>query len=622
MLGWRVEAIAAVVILGFTAYTYFSGSKIPPMDLTERMFIILPMVTLIAWSGLSMSWAESPKSSLQHTLTWSLYLIFYIFTRQVLQDRGSTSKVLTTFAICLMIFGALAFLAQITLIFVGKSTQIGVIYSKFAEQAVTILPLFLFGVLRANGNRFRLGVVGVSLLWLLVFCSSSRTANGLFILCILLTGISVFAIRSLQPYRRNFAIACLPILFLPIGLIALSASGGSGDVLVVARAQDSQQLRGSNDFRRLVYQLSWDMFTHSPVLGVGAGNFGSEVNRYRISHSQTNPTDPLLAQAESNVPERTHNEYLQIAAELGIVGIFIFAWFLLGVAILGFRALRTISSIPPQALAACLGLGLFLASSLVTSYSFRLVQNGFTFFFVLAVASKILIRKPKAEKVVVERRPLRFTFAAAAACVALISLCGIRVASTIYTDSANSNANLDEAAVSYNTAMALDRENPDPPYALGRRLIEAGRYSEAVPFLRRSIDIGRASSTDYSYLATAQTLAGDATGAEATFAEAATMYPRSPFVLARYSALLEINGKHDEAERNFAKAQEIDITSANTWRALITRGSKYASDLALNRKDHMAVMDLQPYDSIYAVVEERDIRYPDERAKLPFEKFH
>ena len=99
------------------------------------------------------------------------------------------------------------------------------------------------------------------------------------------------------------------------------------------------------------------------------------------------------------------------------------------------------------------------------------------------------------------------------------------------------------------------------------------------------------------------------------------MYPRSPFVLARYSALLEINGKHDEAEANFAKAQEIDLSSANAWKALITRGSKYASDLALNRNDHTAVMDLQPYDSIYAVVEERDIRYPDERVKLPFEKF-
>ena len=258
------------------------------------------------------------------------------------------------------------------------------------------------------------------------------------------------------------------------------------------------------------------MFTKNPVLGVGAGNFGPEVNRYRMNHSLQNPSDPLLAQAESNVPERTHNEYLQIASELGVVGLLIFGWFLFGIAILAFRALRNISTVPPQALAAFLGLGLFLASSLVTSYSFRLVQNGFTFFFILAIAAKLLMKEPKSEKAPAAARRISFSLAAAAACIALISLCGIRVASAIFTDHANSTADLDAAAVSYETAMTLDRENPDPPYALGRRLIEAGRYAEAVPLLRQSIDIGRASSTDYSYLATSQTLAGDDAGAEST----------------------------------------------------------------------------------------------------------
>lgn len=619
MIGWRVEMIASIFILAFTAYSYFSGFGIPRLNTTERNFIVFPMIALIVWSGLSVLWANSPKSALQLTLTWTLYLFFYLIVKQVLQDRGSASKILRTFAICLMIFAILAVIAQITLLFVGKSTSIGIIYSKFGEQAITILPLVIVGVLRSSGQRFKFGVAGVSLLWLLIFCSSSRTAIGLFGICLLMSSVAVLTLRRFKPYRIKFAIICLPILILPLGFVGLSAVADSGEVLIVSRASESQQFENSNDFRRLVYRLGWDMLAENPILGVGAGNFGPEVNRYRIQHSLENPSDPLLAQAESNVPERTHNEYLQIAAELGMAGILIFGWFLTGIAILAYRSLRRVRSTPPQALAAVFGLGLFLASSLVTSYSFRLVQNGFTFFFILAVATRFLLRDQKVEKAPVAARPIMFDLAAVAACIGLMTLCGIRVASTVYTSRANSVSDLDSAAVMYRASMDLDRENPDAPYALGRRLLKAGRYAEAVPFLRKSIDIGSASSTSYSYLATAQSLAGDDAGAEATFAEAATMYPRSPFVLARYSALLETNGKAAEARSRFAKAQEIDLSSANAWKALITKGSKYASDQALFGTDHTAVMDLKPYESIYAVLDERDIRYPNERVKLPFD---
>jgi hypothetical protein len=32
-------------------------------------------------------------------------------------------------------------------------------------------------------------------------------------------------------------------------------------------------------------------------------------------------------------------------------------------------------------------------------------------------------------------------------------------------------------------------------------------------------------------------------------------------------------------------------------------------------------MDLQPLNSMYAFIAERDIRFPNERAKLPFDQF-
>ena len=618
MHGWRVEVIAAVFIVIFTVYGQVTGIGLPHFASIERNFIVLPIAALIVWSGLSVLWSGSSTAALQHTLTWCLYLLFFLIAKRVLQDRGSASISLKTITVCLAIFALLALIAQITLIFVGTSTQIGIIYSKFAEQSITVLPLVLIGVLRSNGRKFMFGVVGVSLLWLLVFCSSSRTAIGLFLICISLFAGAVITLRQFGKYRLKLAIVCLPIVLLPFGLFSLSALSDKGDVLVAARIKDSGDIQSSNDFRLLMYKLSLEMFEQNPVLGVGAGNFGFEINQYRLAYSKRYPTDPLLAQAETTIPERTHNEYLQILSELGIVGALIFGWFLIGIGILAWRTLRNIQTVAPQALAAVVGLGLFLASSLVTSYSFRLIQNGITFFFVLGVATRLLIREAEVERDHSMKQRMAFSLASTAACLLLIALCGNRVCSASLTHSGNLTENLAAATSYYETAMAMDLNNPDAPYALGRRLIDDRRYLEAIPYLRRSIDIGRATSTDYSYLATAQTLAGDDLGAESTFKEAAVMYPRSIFVLTRYSALLEVNGKYDEAEAQFQRAQAIDLASANAWKALITKGAKQASDLAQKRTDHNAVMDLRPYQSIYAVIEERGIRHPDERVKIPF----
>jgi tetratricopeptide (TPR) repeat protein len=332
-----------------------------------------------------------------------------------------------------------------------------------------------------------------------------------------------------------------------------------------------------------------------------------------------------LAEAESYIPERSHNEYLQITAELGLVGIVIFSWFLFGIAVMGFRLLRNFRSSSPYAIAAMIGIGAFLVSSLVTSYSFRLIQNGFVFFFVLAVAAKLLLKNNKTESPTpVVATKMRMRSALAAGCIACVSLAGlsiIRVSSTAFTQQANRTASINDALPVYRRAMTLDTTNPEAPYFLGLRLIDAGRYSEAVPYLKESIKVGKARSTDFSFLATAQSLSGDNDGAAQTFAEAAGLYPRSVFVLTRYAALLEANGKTAESRQQFDRAVRIDRRAANTWWALINNGTQAASDLAFKNPDeHEVVMDLLPYDAIYAIIAERDIRFPNERQKFPWEK--
>ena len=246
------------------------------------------------------------------------------------------------------------------------------------------------------------------------------------------------------------------------------------------------------------------------------------------------------------------------------------------------------------------------------------MQNGLVFFFVLAVASKLTFSDevPEESRRSIYLSPAFIRVACAVGVVACLGLIGysmVRVTSSALTAKANQTTDLGAATELYSTAMRLDDENPDPRNNYGLRLIMKKRYGDAIPFLQESITIGRATPTDYSYLATAQTMSGDNSAAEETLKRAVSLYPRSPFVLSRFAAVLFENGKIDQAESAFARAESIDWRAAVTWRALIEKGPKELSGLGALNRDYIPIMELQPHTGIYAVVTERLIRHPEER---------
>ena len=151
---------------------------------------------------------------------------------------------------------------------------------------------------------------------------------------------------------------------------------------MVGRVGDTEGMTSSNNFRKLMLYISAEMFHANPFVGIGADNFGFEANKYRASFSAKESENPVLAESESNIPERAHNEYAQIIAELGIIGGLIFLWFLGGIGILAFRAFKNRNRLPPII---CRGsrAGHIFDEFISHLLSFRLIQNGFVFFFVL-----------------------------------------------------------------------------------------------------------------------------------------------------------------------------------------------------------------------------------------------
>ena len=616
---WRVELFASVFLLFTLIWVIYRASRSERtpflFSAEEWKFLILPILAFIVWSGASAAWGTSWKSAVHHTLVWIVYLIFYVIIRDSLDRNGGYRRMMNVLVAVLLMYALPAVAGYFALGAFGGANTLGIRFARFGEQAIVILPLLIAGVVALKGRKFVIGVLCTVGLWLLIYCGSGRAGNSLFILGVAATGGMIFVIRKYRVHRTKFVItgaallaATVLLAFIPFFLSPSEPSTGK-------LFRDEAAWSSSNDFRKLMISLSAEMFAAQPLLGIGADNFGFQANQFREAHAAAHPDDPNLAQAENDIPERAHNEYLQILAELGLIGFAIFAWFLTGIGVLAYRAFKRFGKLPMQARAAVIGVGLFLASSLVSSYSFRLIQNGFVFFFVLAVAAKLLFRNSaETNRVEISPKALRLGSAAAGvACLLLAVYCSVRVSSVVVTQKANYTPEVNAASLLYRTAIRLDDENPFALNNFGMRLFNEGRYSEAALYLAKSIDMGLAPSTNFSYLASAQSLAGDNSAAEMTMKRAALFYPHSVFVLTRYAALLKENGKFDEADEVFSAARRISPKAAKTWQAVITEGPKIASDKAVREADYIAVMDLQPQNSIYAVVAERLIRFPEER---------
>ncbi|MFH1538192.1 MAG: O-antigen ligase family protein, partial [bacterium] len=75
--------------------------------------------------------------------------------------------------------------------------------------------------------------------------------------------------------------------------------------------------------RLLIWKTAWEIAKEHPVIGVGLGNFEvyHPIYQPRFFH------DRHWAE-HTSFPHSTHNEYLEILCERGIVGLALFAWFL------------------------------------------------------------------------------------------------------------------------------------------------------------------------------------------------------------------------------------------------------------------------------------------------------
>jgi O-antigen ligase len=84
----------------------------------------------------------------------------------------------------------------------------------------------------------------------------------------------------------------------------------------------------SGSGRADIWKIGWRMVRANPVLGVGAGNYTNSAVHYLLEPGDIKRSDYIVDQ-----PKVAHNVYLQVLAELGVVGLALF------VGVIGFSLL-------------------------------------------------------------------------------------------------------------------------------------------------------------------------------------------------------------------------------------------------------------------------------------------
>ena len=170
-----------------------------------------------------------------------------------------------------------------------------------AGYLILFFPLTVLFSLKFKGKRKILPLIaGMIILWALFLTKSKGGFLSLFVAMVIL------AFSPLYRKRKVFSILLLLVLLTSLFSFLLWK-----DILILSRGREL--LFGSADIRLSYWKAGLRMFKERPLLGFGTGCFGKVFTRFK---------EP--GREESQM---AHNNYLQVASELGIVGILIFLLF-------------------------------------------------------------------------------------------------------------------------------------------------------------------------------------------------------------------------------------------------------------------------------------------------------
>lgn len=274
-------------------------------------FTIIDIIvfSFTCWISLSMFWSEDSDTSFAGLSRIGLFGLSY-FSLKALNNHAKNQNlnaiIVRLTCTLLVLFAAFPSLDRWV---VGEPIRSGGLYydpnvaaTLILFPCIVLLHQLIFAQLKKSSYIIILTAFFISFLGF-CFTESRSAALGLAPAFIL------FFFTSLKKYNflKAVYIWTLPTLSMILA-IAISTIMGSG---FLGRLSDiGNAMSNSENIRYTLLKGAWDIFNTYPILGSGIGTFHILYDRYR-----TEPFDLGLY---------THNDYMQILAETGVIGLILF----------------------------------------------------------------------------------------------------------------------------------------------------------------------------------------------------------------------------------------------------------------------------------------------------------
>jgi putative inorganic carbon (HCO3(-)) transporter len=265
------------------------------------------LAAFLGWTAISTGWAESTTVSVQEFFRYLINVSLFVIVYTAVQDRRQAAWALGGYMFACAISFAYGLVVQPD---PGQETErfTGGLADPNVLAAVLLpgIALSAGATLALRSLPLRLTAAGILALCLASFVFTA-SRGGLIAFAAMLLAAVVFAGRK----RALAVVATLLVAIAALGYFGLVASEGT-------RERIEEPLRGeslSQETRVTLWQVAFRMVEDKPVAGVGAGNFTTSSVHYVLESGDIARTDVIV-----DTPLATHNTYLHVLVEFGIIG--------------------------------------------------------------------------------------------------------------------------------------------------------------------------------------------------------------------------------------------------------------------------------------------------------------